>query len=311
MGMLRSRTVWGLFLLIAVISGVLAWHYRYPIVTEIRRWSLPETEPAAPDATRFAVIGDYGLPQGQWDVSSVIESWEPEFIATVGDNNYPVGSAETIDENIGQFYHDYISPYVGRYGKGASTNRFFPSPGHADWDSEDGLDPYLDYFTLPGNERYYDLLWGSVHLFLLDTDERDPDGATVESVQAEWLRQGLSASEAPWKLVLAHHAPYTSHTVEDIERMRWPFKEWGADAVLSGYFHVYERLEVDGLPYFVNGTGGSHVSGFGEIDPRSLFRYNEDYGAMIIDAEPERLTFRYVNEKGLLLDQLVLERDGP
>ena len=23
--------------------------------------------------------------------------------------------------------------------------------------------PYLDYFTLPGNERYYDFTWGPVH----------------------------------------------------------------------------------------------------------------------------------------------------
>ena len=32
---------------------------------------------------------------------------------------------------------------------------------------------------------------------------------------------------------------------------------WGANAVLSGFYHVYERLRVDELPYFVNGAGGS------------------------------------------------------
>jgi len=306
---LQKRTLLGLVLLLAAASAGLAWHYRYQIVTEVRKRNLPVPDPVSPGATRFAVIGDYGLGNGQWDVASVIDSWKPDFIATVGDNNYPVGSAETIDENIGRFYHEYISPYRGKYGEGASTNRFFPVPGHVDWDS-DQLRPYLDYFTLPGNERYYDLVRGPVHLFMLDTDEREPDGATVESVQAEWLREGLANSESPWNLVLAHHAPYTSHTVEDIVRMRWPFKEWGADAVLSGYFHVYERLEVDSIPYFIDGTGGSHVSDFGEIDPHSRFRYNGDFGTMIIDADEHRLWFRYVNEKGKLIDELVLEKGG-
>lgn len=41
--------------------------------------------------------------------------------------------------------------------------------------------------------------------------------------------------------------------------MRWPFKEWGATAVMSGHAHVYERLEVDNLTYFVNGIGGGGV----------------------------------------------------
>jgi len=35
--------------------------------------------------------------------------------------------------------------------------------------------------------------------------------------------------------------------------MRWLFKAWAADAMLSGFYHVYERLSVDELPYFVNG----------------------------------------------------------
>jgi tartrate-resistant acid phosphatase type 5 len=294
---------------LAVFVLAAGWHYRHSIVAQVRVWSLPDRPPPSEGVTRFAVIGDYGLGTPYTGhVALMVQSWSPQFIATVGDNNYPEGSAETIDDNIGRFYSSYIASYRGRYGEGAATNRFFPVPGHVDWDT-DSLNPYLQYFTLPGNERYYDLVRGPVHLFMLDTDEREPDGATASSRQAEWLRQGLQQSTAPWKLVLAHHAPYTSHTVADIERMRWPFKEWGADAVLSGYFHVYERLEVDGLPYFVNGTGGSWVSHFGETDPHSVFRYSDDLGAMIIDADAHQLHFRYVNRWGEILDELVLQ-DG-
>src|SRR5262245_34079066 len=136
---------------------------------------------------RFAVIGDYGLAgSNEAAVAALAASWAPDFIITTGDNNYYYGAAETIDRNIGQYYHAYISPYHGSYGPGATTNRFFPVLGNHDWDTP-GAKPYLNYFTLPGNERYYDVVRGPVHFFMLDSDPREPDGTKMDSVQAAWL----------------------------------------------------------------------------------------------------------------------------
>jgi hypothetical protein len=274
------------------------------------RWlTLPEAPPPPVDGIRFAVIGDYGSgTHEERDVAMVIDSWKPSFIVTLGDNNYPEGAADTIDQNIGQFFHGYISPYKGTYEPGAATNRFFPIPGHRDWDGS-ALQPYLDYFTLPGNERYYDFVWGPIHFFMLDTDEREPDGAGADSIQGRWLEQRLAQSTAPWKLVFAHHAPYSSGRVEDFRHMRWPFKEWGANAVLSGYYHVYERLLVDGLPYFVNGLGGTFISGFGETDVNSRFRYDENNGALLVDASDAQITFRFVNRDGRIVDEYILVKN--
>jgi hypothetical protein len=238
----------------------------------------------------------------------MIESWKPDFITTVGDNNYPLGEAATIDRNIGKLYYVYISPYKGNYGTGATTNRFFPIPGHRDWDSPSGLQPYLDYFELPGNERYYEFTRGPVHFFMLDTDNREPDGATATSIQGRWLERELAESKAPWKLVFAHHAPYSSGWVPGIEHMRWPFKTWGADAVLSGYFHVYERLLIGDLPYFVNGLGGAFISGFGDTDANSRFRYEESNGALLVDATDVRITFRFVTRSGRIVDEYSLAK---
>jgi hypothetical protein len=306
--MMKNWTLRALLVLIPVMAlgALVGWHYRHSIRAEVWRLELPRTEAAPPGATRFAVFGDYGTgTPTAWHVALMIGSWKPDFVATVGDNFYPEGAATTLDGAIGRFYHQYIAPYHGRYGKGADTNRYFPIPGHRDWDL-DSLRSYTAYFDLPGHERYYDVVQGPVHLFMLDTDEREPDGATVESAQAQWLKAALERSQSRWNLVFAHHAPYTSHTVPDVVRMRWPFRAWGADAVLSGYYHVYERLEVDSLPYFVDGTGGAWVSHFGETDPHSRFRYNGDFGAMIIDATSDRLVFRYVTCWGKVLDTLAL-----
>ena len=251
---------------------------------------------------RFAVIGDYGSGNKQErNVAHLIKSWKPDFITTLGDNNHPVGSAKTIDRNIGKFFHEYISPYKGNYGPGAKINRFFPIPGHRDWDTDE-LQPYLDYFTLPGNKSYYDFDWGPVHFFMLDTDERNPDGATVSSIQGRWLQRKLAESTRPWKLVFAHHAPYLSRTVDGFRRMRWPFKDWGAHAVLSGFYHIYERLSIEGVPYFINGVGGSTITGFGEINPNSQFRYNNDYGAMLVVASDTQINFRFINRRGKVID---------
>ena len=218
---------------------------------------------APPGTTRFAIVGDFGYQvQPAQDVARRIRSWNPEFVTTLGDNNYETGSTTTIDLNIGFFYQNYIYPYAGAYGPGATVNRFFPVLGNHDWASESGADPYLNYFTLPGNERYYDFVRGSVHFFVLDSDPHEPDGVNVASAQAQWLQARLAASTATWKLVLMHHPPYSSSTHGSTAWMQWPFKAWGATTVLAGHDHSYERLAVDGLPYVVNGSGGRPLYAF-------------------------------------------------
>jgi len=270
--------------------------------------AVPSTTPL-PARDRFAVIGDFGLgEQAEADVAALVHAWKPDFIITVGDDNYPSGAADTIDAHIGQYYHDYISPYTGTYGTGADVNRFFPTLGNHDWYTS-AAKPYLDYFSLPGNERYYDFVWGPVHFFALDSDEHEPDGVNQASVQAKWLQPALAASTSQWNVVYLHHAPYSSGTMHGSTTwMRWPFAAWGADVVLSGHEHTYERLSVDGIPYFVNGLGGGAIYGFGDSLPESQKRYNANYGAMLVDASQVELSFKFYNRTGTLIDSYQLTK---
>ncbi|HSO26501.1 MAG TPA: metallophosphoesterase [Anaerolineales bacterium] len=177
---------------------------------------LPSASPtllptATPDPSiTFAIIGDFGLAgPAEADVAALIQSWQPDLIITTGDNNYPDGAAETIDANIGQYFHNFIAPYQGAYGPGADVNRFFPTLGNHDWNTAAAA-PSLEYFTLPGNERYYDFVWGPVHFFALSSDSREPDGVGRSSVQAQWLQAALAASTAPWQVVYMHHPAHAS-----------------------------------------------------------------------------------------------------
>jgi hypothetical protein len=69
--------------------------------------------------------------------------------------------------------------------------------------------------------------------------------------------------------------------------MRWPYAAWGANAVLAGYYHSYERIFQDGIVYFVNGvSGGNYISGFADSPVEgSQMRYNEDHGAILVNAD--------------------------
>lgn len=265
------------------------------------------TARAVSSSIRFAVVGDYGSAgKAEADVASLIKGWSPDFIITLGDNNYPLGSASTIDANIGQYYHDYIYPYSGAFGTGATFSRFFPILGNHDWYS-DNAQPYLDYFNLPGNERYYDFINGPVHFFALDSDPSEPDGVTQSSIQGMWLQQALSSSTSRWQIVLMHHPPYSSSSVHgSTTYMQWDFQSWGADAIMAGHDHTYERIYFNGLPYFVNGTGGASLYPLGAPVFGSQFRFNQNYGAMLVTASDTQLNFQYRDIKDNLLDEYTL-----
>jgi tartrate-resistant acid phosphatase type 5 len=279
----------------------------------LRPGAVPRGEPdcfgrgdAAVPLARFAVIGDFGLAgPGEAAVAALVGRFKPDFIITVGDNNYPDGAAETIDVNIGQYFHDFIAPYTGQFGAGAAENLFFPSLGNHDWRTA-GAGPYLDYFTLPGNERYYDFARGNVHLFAVDSDPSEPDGITDESVQGHWLRAALAAATEPWRIVYMHHPPYSSGPHGSTSYMQWPFGAWGATVVFAGHDHDYERLEVEGITYVVCGLGGAPAYHFGSPLPGTRSRFEGGFGAGLVEATAEHLRLRFYTADGVLIDQACL-----
>lgn len=302
----------------------------------------------------FAVIGDYGSTavnasdaKTELQVANLVKSWQPDFIVTVGDNNYECGGADTIVQNIGQYYCDYIAnpdaPHAppGQVCSGTSAtaklNRFFPALGNHDWYAPNAKS-YLDYFSgLPGNKRYYDVRQGPVHLFALDSQGKqacetskacpnmtctyEPDGTDANSKQAKWLKKALAASDAPWKLVFFHHPPYSCSAKSTALWMRWPFEKWGVNAVLAGHRHVYERIvqkRSPNFPYFINGAGGIDLTDCKAKDiaknlPSSQFDAVDitgHNGAMKIVASAQQITFTFITTDGSPGDTCTLTKSG-
>ena len=261
--------------------------------------------------TRFASLGDYGSAGAAAErVSVLVHQWSPDFVITQGDNNYPVGSATTIDDNVGQYYSAFIGSYSGKYGSGSARNRFWPSPGNHDWGSPN-LEAYRDYFDLPGNGRYYEMQVDDVHLFSYDSDTHEPDGVGEGSDQAKWLEEALGASTACWKVVFMHHPPYSSGSHGSSEALRLPYAEWGADVVVAGHDHHYERLEVDDIVYFVNGLGGRSIYSLDTPLDETRKRYNEDYGALFFMVREGELRSAFYNADGELIDAHTIEKSCP
>jgi tartrate-resistant acid phosphatase type 5 len=265
---------------------------------------------------QFVVIGDYGATTtggeaNERKVAEGVKRWKPQFIITTGDNNYLRGEASTIDLNIGQYYRDYILKYHGNFQPTVPTaiNRFFPSLGNHDWDCTDcaktgNPKPYTDYFELPGNERYYKFSFGNAEFFAIDSDPRAPDiKGGVNSKQAQWLEKELRASRALYSVVYFHHPPYSSGEHGSSAHMQWPFAKWGANLVLSGHDHTYERLAIDQIPYVVIGTSGKHLYQFKKIDSHSVVRDNTEHGFLWVEEQEGALAIKYMHADGKVIDQ--------
>ena len=339
------------------------------------------------------------------EVAALIDKERPESVFTTGDNNYKAGCHSTIDINIGRLYHRYIGNYTGGYGKGASTNRFFPILGNHDvlvyeaylvrnglsitlghygsdgdetdtyrfskeswvqslrsllgseessetliqslidgnlFDSrsvslDDGSTgtaywpkraivlsdlnekqqtaiknaiknligntsvqdsvieslaeqllyqdfnvycileedigptfPYVKYFTLPGNERYYkvskehdgtkvDFFVLNINITFNSLTGHEPDGNTRGSAQYQWFVREAAASSANFKIALVHDEPYTSFEGNNDTVIGWNLEKY-MDVVLSGDIQAYERHSIrteHGKAWFLSvGVGG-------------------------------------------------------
>ncbi len=272
--------------------------------------SVAQAQQANP--TVFAAIGDYGDgSSAASNVAALVDSWAPQFVIGAGDNRY---GTSTFDQVVGQFYCDYLTDAgAGSYcNRGTSpVNAFFPVPGNHDYTDGAGINEYLNYFTLPGTgvtssntsltERYYDVVLGAVHFFALDSQGALTSASDL-AAQRAWLQAQLAASTTEWQVVLFHHAAYSSGQHGSTTLMQWPFAAWGADAVIAGHDHIYERVEINGIPYFVNGLGGKSLYTIGTPVQGSKVRYNGAYGAMRIVADSTQMVFEFINTADVVVD---------
>ena len=272
--------------------------------------------------TRIVAIGDFGATsygghKRQEAAQNLINDLDRELrldgVIAMGDINYPAGQWKTMDANIAPMarYIWPLGPSNLSTGAPDKINRFYPCPGNHDWiDKSEG--PLYAYFRmLPwlNGSYFYAIQLHDIHIFSLDSDmEQDRISGTHHnhnskhhnhnSKQAMWLKEALAESKASWKIVICHHPPFSSGRHRSTNRMKWPFRQWGASAVLSGHDHSYERiLSRSGFPYFVNGLGGASFTSFSQAEDTvhgSAAQFSGSPGVQLIEADDSRITFRFI-----------------
>ena len=211
------------------------------------------------------------------------------------------------DYSVGRDWHDYVWPYSGEYGNGSARgNRFWPAPDDNDFAD---LSAFSQFFTdLPNNGRYYDVAYGPLHLFFLDSAAAEPDGNTANSKQARWLQTALMLSTARWKVVVVAAPPFSSDNNTQNSSLQWPFEQWGADAVFAGTSRDYERFSVNRFTYIVNGLGGVGLLNQGNQAVNSVKFYAGNYGAGKVTVSRDRLRYEFYAIDGTLVERFELTK---
>lgn len=197
---------------------------------------------------KFAFIADAGEVNAvQAQIGALITADDPVALFAGGDNNYPSGAEATIEANWAAF------------ATLVTDEKVFPALGNHDLDTLNGQ-PQLDKFDyLPGNKRYYSVLFEdqNLELFVLNSGfntagtivELDGNRAggdnTGQQVQWEWFVDAVADSQAKWKVAMFHHPAITLGTRSLPKgQLHWPFASLGIDLVLQGHQHINEHIWV-------------------------------------------------------------------
>lgn len=215
----------------------------------------------------------------------------PGTVFTTGDNAYGSGT-------ITQFENCY-DPTWGRV-----KDRTKPIPGNHEYRTANAAGYYQYFNNIP---PYYAYDLGAWRIYALNSEI----DASAASDQVRWLQADLAAN--PHQCVLAYwHQPRWSsgsHHGSNAEyQTLWQtFYEAGAELVLNGHEHNYERFmpmnavgepDPQGLREFVIGTGGRDFYGFGKILPTSEAQNDTSYGVLKLILHPTGYDWQFIPVAG-------------
>jgi len=225
----------------------------------------------------------------------------PGTVAAIGDLAYQEGTAQ-------QFAQCY-DPTWGRH-----KARTRPAVGDHEYLTPNASG-YFGYWGATAGDPtkgYYSYDLGSWHVVVLNTVCSKVGGCQAGSPEEQWLRADLAANPAQCTIAYIHHPRFSSGNVHGSnEAMRdfWrALYDHGAEVVLSGDEHVYERFapqtpdgvldSANGIRQFTVGTGGRLLYGFGTILPNSQARNSSAFGILKLTLGVGSYNWQFVPEAG-------------
>jgi acid phosphatase type 7 len=226
----------------------------------------------------------------------------PGTVVTLGDNVYDSGTATE--------YADCYDPSWGRH-----KARTKPTPGNHEYITANATGYYGYFGSLAGDpsKGYYSYDLGNWHIVVLNSNS---DCTTIScaagSAQEQWLRADLTANQNVCTLAYWHHPRFNSGAEHGNDANVAPFwnalYDLGADVILNGHEHVYERFapqspsaaadNVRGIRQFTVGTGGKSHYPFGTIQPNSQVRDDNTYGVLKLTLHATSYDWQFVPVAG-------------
>jgi hypothetical protein len=269
--------------------------------------TLPLTDPVIAAAGDIAcdpanpnVDGSHPNSCQQVAVSDLLVGGGLAAVLPLGDNQYFCGSLQA-----------YRGSYDLSWGRLRAITR--PAPGNHEYLTHGGTGPdtgcnssnagaagYFGYFGAAAGDPsrgYYSYDVGSWHLIALNSQCGQVGGCGPGSEQGRWLADDL-ASHGNSCTLAYWHIPLFSSGGRDSASVRgfWTLlATGGADVVLNGHDHTYERFapqtpagdpDPQGIREFVVGTGGANHTSFGSIVPNSEVRNDRTYGVLRLTLHP-------------------------
>jgi acid phosphatase type 7 len=265
----------------------------------------PLRPPGPPSGEVIVAAGDIANCAGEGDEETArLVGGIEGTVLTLGDEAYPEGTA--------QDFRECYEPSWGQF-----KERTKPVPGNHEYETE-GASAYFGYFgEAAGNpeEGYYSYDLGSWHIVALNSNCGEGEiRCGPGSAQTKWLKQDLAANadEGQCTLAYMHHPRFSSGeehgSTPKLEPLWEALYEAGADVVLSGHEHNYERFAPQdpegradserGIREFVVGTGGK--SHYPIVNPiaNSEVHNDETYGVLKLTLHPQSYEWQFVPVEG-------------
>lgn len=237
--------------------------------------SAPRVSPPPPGAVVVTAAGDIcgDTPASCDATAGLVRRLDPDIALTLGDNQYDSGTLA-----------EYLAAYDGAWG--AFEEITFPVAGNHEWNT-DRAQGYLDYFAR--DSYWYAHALGAWRFYAIDATCEINGGCAPGDPQYEWLRHELSSHSDRCILAYWHQPRFSSGTTHGSDETLAPIwqllDEAGADIVLNGHEHNYERFSPQdaqgtgtpqGIVAIVAGTGGMTRGSypFGEPIANSQVRLN-------------------------------------
>ncbi len=227
----------------------------------------PLTTPVAtptPAPETPTVVAFYGDSQSDTDA-------EDTYHQTVV--NYILGTAAYTVFHAGDLLEDGTADSLNRFNNVTSTLRatrnFYSAQGNNERDSS----VYFDNFSYPGNEHWFSINTGNLHMVVLDNYA---SSVAAGSEQYNWLAADLQSAASQQRItgVIFH---YPVNGVGDLANL---FTSYGVDFVIQGHWHSFQKAQINGVYYFV-GTGQpslGYMLGYIYSNRAEIYVYNSGNG---------------------------------